>query len=362
MTVFRSVLTKAHIPHMSSPESTSDLPAPSDAGDVPADLPDGVTIEDAERITELANEDRRPSTRRVYESKWGLFEAFCSERGADALPAGEELVAAYLSKRSEEVSLSTIRQDVAAIRWMHERHGAEDPTDGAGVSRVLDGINQTSDTTPVKKQAVLTEHVRAMVDALPTEAPEEGAGPAARARWLRALRDRALILVGYAGAFRRVELARIRAEDVTLNADGMEVHVPKAKTEPRTVGINFSRNADFCPVRTLQEWRKAAGIDEGPIFRAVPRSAEIAPDGEADPITGKAVRNAIGRAAEATGLDRDAVAGHSLRRGHLTQGALNGAGLNRLMKQAGHTDPRTTAGYVEDARRMKTNTSRDLGL
>ena len=201
-----------------------------------------------------------------------------------------------------------------------------------------------------------------MVDALPLEEPGEGAGPAVRATYLRALRDRAIILVGYAGAFRRGELAQIEAEDVTLNADGMEIHVPKTKTEPRTVGINFARTVEFCPVRTLQEWKSAADIEDGPLFRAVPRSAEIASDEAADPITGKTVRNVLGDAAEATGLDRDTVAGHSLRRGHLTQGALNGAELNRLMKQAGHADPRTTAGYVEDAKRMETNTSRDLGL
>lgn len=108
------------------------------------ELPAGATLEDVELIGKLADEDRRPSTRRVCESKWGLFETFCEKRGADPLPASEELVAAYLSKRSEEMSLSTIRQDVAAIRWIHERHGAEDRTDGAGVSRVLHGINQTS--------------------------------------------------------------------------------------------------------------------------------------------------------------------------------------------------------------------------
>ena len=344
---------------MSKPEKHRPVNAsPSYRGD----LPDGVTIRDAERITELAEEDRRPSTRRVYLSKWGLFESFCEERGAEPLPADEELVAAYLSRRAEEVSLSTIRQDVAAIRWMHERHGADDPTEGAGCQRVLDGINQTSGSTAEKKQAVLTRHVRAMVDALPLEEPGEGAGPAAVARHLRALRDRALILVGYAGAFRRAELASIEVEDVSLNPDGMEIHVPKAKTDPRTVGINFGRNADYCPVRTLKAWMDAAGIEDGPIFRGVPRSAEIASDETADPITGKTVRNVLGDAAERCGLDREAVAGHSLRRGHLTQGALNGAELNRLMKQAGHADPRTTAGYVEDAKRMETNTSRDLGL
>lgn len=79
-------------------------------------------------------------------------------------------------------------------------------------------------------------------------------------------------------------------------------------------------------------------------------------------MTGKAIRNAIGRAAKLRGLDPKDVAGHSFRRGHITQGALNGAELNRLMKQDRHSDSRTTAGYVEDTRRMEANTSRDLGL
>jgi len=351
-----------------SARPTEDSPVPIDrkgsdhAGEVPAELPAGVTAEDAEEVADLADEDRRPSTRRVYESKWSLFTRFCEDRDAEPLPAAPEIIGVYLKERAKEVSLSTIRQDVAAIRWMHERHGHEDPTDHAGVSRVLDGINQTSSSTPDKKQAILTKQVRAMVESLPLGEPSHEAGPAAHGTYLRALRDRAIILVGYAGAFRRSELAQIEADHVTLNADGMEIHVPKSKTEPRTVGINFARNADFCPVRTLKAWMNAAGIEDGPIFRGVPRSAEIAPDETADPITGKTVRNVLGDAAEAAGLDRDTVAGHSLRRGHLTQGALNGAELNRLMKQAGHADPRTTAGYVEDAKRMETNTSQDLGL
>jgi len=335
-------------------------PAPNS----PAELPEGITLEDAERITELAEEDRRPSTRRVYRSKWRLFAAWCNERGADPLPASEELVAAYLAERAEEVSLSTIRQDVAAVKWMHERRGLESPTDGEGIGRVLDGISQTSSPTDGrgKKEAALTEHIRQMVAALPLEAPAPGDGVAAEARHLRALRDRAILLVGYAGAFRRSELATIRKEDVSHNAKGMEIHVPETKTDPRTVGITYAEDASLCPVRALGEWTEAAGIGAGPLFRAVPRSAKIAPDSEAEPITGKTVRNVIGDAAEAAGLDPERMAGHSLRRGHITQGALRGAGLDRLMKQAGHADPRTTAEYVEDAKRMETTTSQNLGL
>lgn len=170
--------------------------------------------------------------------------------------------------------------------------------------------------------------------------------------------------MGFTGAFRQAELATIHCEHVQLNPDGTEIHVPKTKTKPRTIGINFSRNAEYCPVRTLQAWRKAArprGIEEGAIFRPMSRSAEIAADGEAKPISGKVVRNAIGRAPQRCGLDRDDVAGHSLRRSHITKGALNGAKLGGLVQQAGHVNPKTTVGYVEDLKRTETNTSRDLG-
>jgi integrase len=342
----------------------TDLQPTDPSPETPAELPEGITLEDAERITQLAEEDRRPSTRRVYRSKWSLFASWCSDRGADPLPASEELLSAYLAERAETVSLSTIRQDVAAVKWMHERRGLESPTEGAGIGRVLDGIAQTSDPSGGrgKKQAALTEHIRKMVEALPLEAPAPDEGVAAEARHLRALRDRAILLVGYAGAFRRSELATIRSEDVSRGAKGMEIHVPETKTDPRTVGITYAEDASLCPVRALGEWTGAAGIEEGPIFRAVPRSAKIATGEEAEPITGKTVRNVIGDAAEDAGLDPERMAGHSLRRGHITQGALHGAGLDRLMKQAGHADPRTTAEYVEDARRMETTTAQDLGL
>jgi integrase len=148
------------------------------------------------------------------------------------------------------VSLSTVRQDIAAIRWMHSRHGCDDPTQHAGVQRILDGINQTKRGDGRKpKRAVLTKHVRAMVEAVRTDDSGTDAGCVARNRYLRGLRDAALLLVGYAGAMRRSGLASITFDDLTLNEQGVEVHLLKTKTESRTVGINRAETPDFCPVR-----------------------------------------------------------------------------------------------------------------
>ena len=330
-------------------------------------LPAGLTPEDVSRVTSYAAQDLSESTRRVYALQWKQFTRWAEERGADALPADPATVAAYLSERAPERSVSWITQAAAAIRKAHERAGADSPTLSAGVQRTMKGIRRTHGTPPEPKAAARTVHIRRMVQAICEkrgERPAEDAGPARRASYLRGLRNEAIILLGYAAALRRSELAAVKREHVTFNPDGLELLIPRSKGdqegEGAVVGVNYGK--ELCPVTALRRWMDAAGIESGPIFRAVPRHAMIAPDRRAEPITGRTVRNAIHGAAEAAGLDADAFAGHSLRRGHLTQGALNGADLSRLQAQARHADPRTTSEYIEDANRMQTNTSRDLGL
>jgi integrase len=327
-------------------------------------LPSGLTPEDAERVMNYAAQDLSEATRRVYALQWKQFTSWADKRGADALPADPATVAAYLSERAPDRSVSWITQAAAAIRKAHERAGADSPTLSAGVQRTMKGIRREHGAPPEPKAAARTVHIRRMVEAIETPPPAEDAGVSERAAYLRSLRDRALILLGYAAALRRSELAAVERAHVTFNPEGLELLIPRSKGdqdgEGAVVGVNYGK--DLCPVTALRAWLDAAGIESGPVFRAVPRHAMVAPDERATPISGRTVRNVVAGAAEAAGLDADAFAGHSLRRGHLTQGALNGADLSRLQAQARHADPRTTSEYIEDANRMQTNTSRDLGL
>lgn len=171
-----------------------------------------------------------------------------------------------------------------------------------------------------------------------------------------------MILVGFFSARRRGEVARIRQRHVTFNAEGFELMIPTSKGdqegEGRVVGINEAEALDLCPIRALRRWLKAASIEEGALFRGVPRSGYVG----SSSISGQSVAKAIKKAADAAGLDPEEYSGHSLRRGHLTMAAKNGADLPALQRQAGHSDPRTTAEYVEDAKRMEQSTSRKLGL
>jgi integrase len=117
----------------------------------------------------------------------------------------------------------------------------------------------------------------------------------------------------------------------------------------------------YCPVQALLTWIEAAGIEAGPIFRRVRQRGGIPPDAEATPLSGRSVRRTIAGAADAADLNGD-FAGHSLRRGHLTEAALRGARLVDMQRQARHADPATTTGYIDDAQRMQRSTSSNLGL
>ena len=323
-------------------------------------LAPGLSEADAERVLSYAEADLSDQTKRNYAMQWRQFVRWADERGVEALPATPGHVAAYLTERAPDRSVSWVGQAAAAIKKAHERRGLESPTRSSGVERTLKGIRRIHGEPAQPKAAARTIHIKAMVDAIKTPAPSADAGPAAVARYLRSIRNRAILLFGYAAALRRSELAAACVEHVSFNEDGLEIRIPRSKGDQEgkgdTVGVAYGNG--HCPVRALRAWMDAAGIEAGPIFRPVPRNAEV----KKKPITGRTVRNVVRDAAEAAGLDYERFAGHSLRRGHITEGALNGATLARLQQQARHADPRTTAGYIEDAERMKTTTSRNLGL
>jgi integrase len=354
---------------------TAEADSTDSAAAVPSDTGRGGLPSSPDRLDEIrdwfARKPIADSTRAVYRRHWRAFVKWCDENGRTALPASETAVQDYaIAEGSRGLAMSTIRGRLAAVRYVHRDEGHEDPTASERIEHTLGNLSRETGTPAEKKKALRAEDIAGMVRALPGS--QEGGRPdgtrsgTADARFLRGVRDRALILVGFGGALRRSELAGIRRRHVTFNADGFELTLPRSKGdqegEGAVVGINRGESVDLCPRRALQRWIGAATIEEGPIFRPVPNHGIVAPDERAEPISGQAVADAVKRAAEGTGLDTEKISGHSLRRGHLTTAARNGAALPALQKQARHADPRTTAEYIEDANRMETSTSRHLGL
>jgi integrase len=201
-----------------------------------------------------------------------------------------------------------------------------------------------------------------MVEALPGsgEPPE---GTEAEAAWLRGKRDRALILMGFAGAFRRSELAALHVEHIDSRPDGLLVTVPESKTdqegEGQLVAIRRIEDSGHCPVSALRRWMDVAQVEEGAIFRGVPRSGCISRDG----IAGRTVGNAVKRAAEAAGLPQaEGYTGHSLRAGHVTQASMEGAPDAAIQAQSRHESDRAFREYVRPQKLLENTSSAHLGL
>ena len=179
---------------------------------------------------------------------------------------------------------------------------------------------------------------------------------------LLGIRDRALLLVGFAGAFRRSELVGLDIADLDFNHDGLTVTLRRSKTdqegEGRKVGLPYGSNPSTCPVRSLQAWIEASAIEAGPVFRSVNRHGRLQPDRLSD----KAVALVVKRRAEAAGLDPSRYAGHSLRAGLATAAANAGVSERAIMAQTGHRSVQMVRRYIRDGSLFRENAAAKVGL
>ena len=239
---------------------------------------------------------------------------------------------------------------LTAITKAHQVSGEKSPAtmQQAAVSETLKGIRRTLGTAQTTKAALLTTDIRKMVEALPET--------------LAGCRDRALLLLGFAGGFRRSELAALNVEDVLATEDGLVVKLLRSKTDPegqgRDVGIPYGSGSGTCPVRALNAWVTAAGIGQGALFRGVDRHGHVSSLRLHKDSVGLIVK----RAAEAANLDPARYAGHSLRAGLATQSYLNGAGELSIMRQTGHRSLAMLRRYIRDGSLFRENPASKLGL
>jgi len=293
---------------------------------------------------------KAPATLRAYRSDWRDFEGWCSAHRLTALPSAPQTVALYLAERADYLRPATLTRRLAAIAKAHSAAGYDSPASmrHAMVSEVLKGIRRTKGTAPACKAPLLVGQLKAAL----RDSRED----------LLGLRDRALLLVGFAGAFRRSELVSLNVSDIAFTDDGLVVNLRRSKTdqlgEGRKVGIPFGSKPSTCPVRALRAWLEAAGIVEGPVFRSVDRHGKLG----AVALSDRAVAIIVKRAAELAGLDPEAFAGHSLRAGLATSAAAAGASEHSIMSQTGHRSVQMVRRYIRDASLFRDNAAGHVGL
>lgn len=303
-----------------------------------------------QQAREFAAAAKAANTLRAYDADWSDFRQWCEEHQAVSLPARPETVALYLTDRASILKTSSLARRLTTINRAHEAAGQPSPATmrNAVVSEVWKGIKRRKGTAQQGKKPFLTEDLRHMVASLPRD--------------LQGVRDKALLLVGFAGGFRRSELAGIRVADLEITPDGLIVRLGRSKTDQegqgRAVAVPYGSDPQTCPVRAMQEWLNGAVLSTGPVFRAIDRFGRVS----AQAVHADSVGYLVKRAAKRVGLKAGDYAGHSLRAGLATQAAMNGASELAIMKQTGHRSLVTVRKYIREGTLFRDNAAAKLGL
>ncbi len=268
------------------------------------------------------------NTRRAYRSDLRHFIEW-----GGAIPASDVMVADYLARYAGTLSVATLARRVASISKAHAARGLYSPARSELVRSTLRGIRRTHGQPQRRARPLTKEDLFSVL--------------ATTGDGLKDARDRALLLVGFAGAFRRSELVAIDCADVEPVKQGVVVHVHRSKTDQegagRKVGIPHGRTR-WCPVTALSDWLGRAGIEEGPVFRPVDRHGRV----HDARLSGEAVSLVVKGRAAAVGLEPGDYSGHSLRAGLATSAAAAGVSSWKIRQQTGHASDAMLARYIRD--------------
>jgi integrase len=311
--------------------------------------------ETAEGAAEFLRAARAQATRDAYASDWKQFTAWIESHGLDPLPADPRMVALWASHMARALKRrpSSIRRMLTAIGTIHRRAGHPNPCDHEIVREEMRGIANTLGVRPKRAAPLLIPHLEAIVSSM-------GDG-------LRAVRDRAIVLVGWSGAMRRSEIAGLRAEDLTFLDKGVSVLIRRSKTDQEGKGehvaLFYATRTTLCPVRAIQAWMREAKITEGPLFVRL-SSHRTDPQIIADPLSPEMIRYVVQVWTERAAVQPEQIgavfSAHSLRAGFITEAARNGRAEWTIAKQSRHKSADVLRSYIRVADAFEGNAGEGL--
>lgn len=310
--------------------------------------PLAVSSPEVEKAQAFIRASKAESTLRGYKADWRDFSAWCAARNLPTLPATPETVSVYIASLADRLKSGSLQRRVNAISQAHQAAGMQSPTLTAIVRATMQGIRRENGSANTPKDAILTEHIRAMIAHCD---PETAIG----------LRDRAALLLGFGGALRRSEVVGLNVEDLTFSREGLVVLLRRSKGDQEGSGqevvILYAADPEVCPIRAVQAWIERVGITSGPVLRSI-RNGKVQDRG----LDAWIVARIVKQHAAAAGLDPTKVSGHSLRSGHATSASAGGASMDLIQNQLRHARADQTRKYVRVAQRFRQTSSRFLGL
>ncbi len=320
--------------------------------------PDDPVYEYVQKAEEYVNASRSKATRRAYDSDWRHFVAWCETMRLASLPAEPHTVALYLAflanpgKDSGELprKAATITRRLTSINLVHKTAGFEAPSNQSGriAATTLRGIRRTIGIQQVQKEPLTSDGIQTILDSLD--------GP------IGAARDKALLLIGFAGALRRSELAAMNYADLRRHRKGITIYLPHSETDQQGMGreveIPYGDQDRTCAVLALEDWLKIAGISSGRVFRSVGQYGSIGKSLHPESV-GEIIKTLVrkGRIANAK-----AYGGHSLRAGYVTEASAAGATDREIMQQTGHASVAMVHRYTRADQQDRQKTTRKLKL
>ncbi|WP_249166425.1 site-specific integrase [Bradyrhizobium sp. JYMT SZCCT0428] len=280
------------------------------------------------------------NSRRAYLSDLREYE-----RSGGSIPTSPEMLAAHIAQNAGRLSVATLVRRLASISKAHEVGGLPNPTRSALVRATLRGIKRTYGCAQHQARPLLLDELIQVLDAT-GDRPKD-------------LRDRALLLLGFAGAFRRSELVGLNVGDVEHARQGVILHLLRSKSDQEArgqkIGIPHGRGR-WCPVAALEAWLATAGISDGPIFRPVDRHGRV----HDCRLSGEAVGEIVRERAAAAGLDPSGYSGHSLRAGLATSASQVGVPTWKIRAQTRHASDAMLTRYVRDGALFSQNAAAAL--
>ena len=285
-----------------------------------------------ETIKNLKN-SKSENTLRAYQSDYNDFSLFCSKNGFKPMPTQPKILALYITHLSSFSKYSTLKRRLASISILHKIKGHYIDSKHPIIMENLMGIKRINGSNQKGKKPLLINDLKLLIKAIDQSQEKDK----------RKIRDKALILIGFSGGFRRSELVDIEHEDVEFVTEGVKIFVKRSKTdqsgEGMTKAIPYFNNENFCPVKSLKKWIEIIDFKGGRIFN----------------ISDKSVALIIKKYAIQAGLDSHKYAGHSLRSGFATSTAESGAEERSIMAMTGHKSSEMVRRYIKEANLFKNN-------